>query len=654
MREPFGRAVAPESAALLVREDAHAFALVGDWAGGGALVGSEPVRVARPQDDPFALLDEQPLAADGEVGGGWFGWLGYGLGRGVEPQTSAPPPRPVALPGFALAYYDHLLRLDTEGEWWFEALWTQGRDAALQARLASLRARADALAPPQPFSTTPFVPTPSLAGHAAAVRTARERIHHGDLFQANLSVRLEATLAGDPVDLFCAGVAALRPARAAFVAGDWGAIASLSPETFLRRRGREVVSEPIKGTRAAGLRDELLGSEKDRAENVMIVDLMRNDLGRVCRPGSVHVPALFETREHTGVWHAVSAVAGTLRGGVGDGDLLRATFPPGSVTGAPKPAALDVIAELESTGREAYTGAIGFASPVAGLELNVAIRTFECAPDGRIWLGVGGGVVADSEPAAEAAEAVTKAAPLLAAIGAQPLSDDATAPQRIAPPRLGPRPFPRPDPACGVLTTLAARDGRPVSLDAHLTRLTGSVAELYGRTLPADLAERVVSAAATDSTFARLRVLAHPDGSVEVQRGPVATPAGVPLRLRTFVIPGGLGAHKWLDRRWIDALTAACGPDEIPLWTDLDGLVLEAGPANVFIREGDTLSTPPADGRLLPGVTRAQLIARTGAREAPIAYERLLAADEVLLTGALRGAYAVLAPRADRLALRLG
>jgi para-aminobenzoate synthetase/4-amino-4-deoxychorismate lyase len=640
VRERFGRELAPERAALLVRGDRAPFALVGDWAHGGALVGSEPVRMGRPDEDAFGLLDDHPLLPssaleDDVVGGGWFGFLGYGLGRQVEPRTSAPPPRPTAFPAAALAYYDHLLRLGADGQWWFEALWTEERDTALGARLTELRRRADRLEASRRFSTTTFRPIPSWSGHAAAVAAARERIHHGDLFQANLAVRLEATLTGDPIDLFCAGVAALRPARAAYVAGEWGAIASLSPETFLRRHGRTVVSEPIKGTRAHDGRAELIASAKDRAENVMIVDLMRNDLGRVCEPGSVRVPSLFDVREHTGVWHAVSEVAGTLREGVGDGELLRATFPPGSVTGAPKPAALDVIAELESTGREAYTGAIGFASPWAGLELSVAIRTFECAPDGRIWLGVGGGVVADSEPEAEAREAATKAAPLLAAIGAEPVraSTDAVAP--LVPRRFSPRPLPRPDPARGVLTTLAARGGRAVDAEAHLTRLATSVRELYGRDLPPDLGARLAAAAARSAEPARLRVLASPDGSAEIHRSPLpeATAAsGDRVRLRTFVIPGGLGAHKWRDRRWIDALAAACGPEEIPLWTDLDGLVLEASRANVFIREGDLLVTPPADGRILPGVTRAALLAR--ARVEPISYERLRAADAVLLTGA--------------------
>jgi para-aminobenzoate synthetase/4-amino-4-deoxychorismate lyase len=148
----------------------------------------------------------------------------------------------------------------------------------------------------------------------------------------------------------------------------------------------------------------------------MIVDLMRNDIGRVCEYGSIVAPRRPIAEAHPGVWHLVSQVRGRLRPDVGDGDLLRATFPPGSVTGAPKVQSLRVIAELEPSGREVYTGAIGFASPLAGLELNVAIRTLELAA-GRMWLGAGGGIVADSDPRTELEEALAKARPIAAVLG---------------------------------------------------------------------------------------------------------------------------------------------------------------------------------------------------------------------------------------------
>ena len=220
-------------------------------------------------------------------------------------------------------------------------------------------------------------------------------------------------------------------------------MASLSPELFLRRAGQTVTSKPIKGTarrgddpaEAAAQLAELERSAKNRSENVMIVDLVRNDLSRVCVPGTVTVPDLLGAEPHPGVWHLVSTVEGTLGDGVTDGDLIRAAFPPGSVTGAPKVRALEIIDELELAPREAYTGAIGYRSPVAGLELNVAIRTFEFAA-GRCWLGAGGGIVADSDPEAEYAECLIKATPLLTAIGAR--LDVGAAPEPRRPGRAGP------------------------------------------------------------------------------------------------------------------------------------------------------------------------------------------------------------------------
>ena len=245
-----------------------------------------------------------------------------------------------------------------------------------------------------------------------------ERIAAGEIFQANLCLRLDASYAGDVAELYAHAAPQLEPAYGACFVTPWGGVASLSPELFLRRRGRTVTTGPIKGTAPsdpAALHD----SEKDRAEHVMIVDLMRNDLGRVAAYGSVRAPESPEAQPHAGVWHLVSEVSAELAPGQGDAALLRATFPPGSVTGAPKVQALHVISQLEATGREVYTGAIGFASPHAGLELNVAIRTFE-AHSGHLWLGAGGGIVADSDPQAELEECLVKARPLIAAIGGHP------------------------------------------------------------------------------------------------------------------------------------------------------------------------------------------------------------------------------------------
>ncbi len=648
--------LAPEQAALLVRDDARPFALIGRWAGGGALIGSEPLRVARPDDDPFALLDDLPdvradepgaLADPPPVGGGWFGWLGYELGRRIEPISAGPPPaRPLP---FSLAFYDHLLRLDGDGRWWFESLWSEERDDFLGARLRALKARATDPGGPRPFRTGPWRATPSAAGHGLAVEACRRRIHAGDLFQANICLRLDSRLDGSPIDLFVTAAATLRPDRAAFLGGPSSAVASLSPELFLERHGRRVRSAPIKGTRprsadpatASAQLADLQASAKDRAENVMIVDLVRNDLGRVCEHGSIRVQALCEARPHTGVWHLVSEVAGVLPDGVSNAELVEAAFPPGSVTGAPKIAAMNVIAELESTSRRLYTGAVGFASPLGGLELSVAIRTFEFSGD-RAWLGVGGGIVADSDPVAEAAECVTKAAPLLAAIGAELAGSPArpSGSSGPAPRRPSPRPLPRPDPVRGVFETVRVAGGRPVAVELHLARLAGSVGELYDRELPPELAAELADAASRAGD-ARLRIDAHPDGYTSFELTPLA-PRRTPVRLRPTAVPGGLGAHKWCDRRLLAALSAQADGDE-PLLCDLDGLVLESARASVFIVEdGRRLLTPPADGRILPGVTRARVIKLAGQlgydiATQPIELTRLAAAQEVFVTGALGG-----------------
>jgi para-aminobenzoate synthetase / 4-amino-4-deoxychorismate lyase len=587
VRIPLEGAVSAAEACLLLRGDRHPFALAGAWADRGALIGSEPVRVADTSADPFSLLGEQPAIeqdpTDDVVGGGWFGYLGYGLGARLEPVPPSPP-RLAPLPSFALAFYDHLLRMDATGRWWFEALWTDEREAALTDRLGLLRARLAAGVRELPVRVGEIRPAPpGAAGHLAAVEACRERIGAGEISQANLCFRLEGRWEGDPLDLFGRTARRLRPGHAALVAGPWGSLCSLSPELFLRRRGRRVTSEPIEGM------------------------------------------------------------------ALGDADLVRASFPPGSVTGAPKIQAMRVIAELESSAREAYGGAIGYASPLAGLELNVAIRTLEARGE-RIWLGAGGGVVADSDPESELETSLAKARPVIAAAGARldeppaarptPLADVA----RSVPGRALTGAADRPDPALGVFSTLLARDGVALDAGPHLARLRQSAEELYAQRLPEDLEPRIAAAVA-GRPLARMRVLVAPGpGSiaiVELETTPLGgEPQPEPAMLAPAYLPGGLGSHKWRDRRLLDHLERNAGA--LPLIVDLDGQVLEAAIANVLIVEGATVVTPPLDGRLLPGTIRGRVLAAAPSagletREEPITLERLEAADEVLLSSAIRG-----------------
>jgi para-aminobenzoate synthetase component 1 len=250
------------------------------------------------------------------------------------------------------------------------------------------------------------------------VVAVRDAIADGDVYQVNLTRRLTAPLpAGADVAALGAALAEGNPAPYAAVLRlpEHGVhVASASPELFLRRRGRDVASSPIKGT--AATREGFL--DKDRAENVMIVDLVRNDLGRVCETGSVSVPALWDVEEHPGLFHLVSTVEGRLRDGMGWADLFDATFPPGSVTGAPKLAAIAHIARLEPVPRGPYCGALGWVdADRAEGELNVAIRTF-WFDEGMLHFGTGGGITWGSTPEGEWRETELKARHLIAVASA--------------------------------------------------------------------------------------------------------------------------------------------------------------------------------------------------------------------------------------------
>lgn len=383
-----------------------------------------------PRTRAFDTIDNQPPVESGDapagaVGGGWVGYLGYGLtDPGLWPQRRE-------LPDAAWGWSDHVVRCDAEGQWWLEALigGERGRRAAeldeLFAELSQIVAGTDP--PVRPWRAGAMT-VPSVDDHLKAVRGCVDQIAAGEIFQANIASRFVARFDGDPVEVFAAGSASLRPARAAYVSGGWGAVVSLSPELFLARHGDVVRSSPIKGTLPRrgpeddGNAERLRASTKDVAENVMIVDMARNDLGRVAEIGRVSVPRLLDVQAHPGVWHLVSDVRAELPPGTPDSELLAAAFPPASVTGAPKVRALEVIAELEAVPRQVYCGAVGMSSPVAGTELNVAIRSLEYSRateqrPGLLRFGVGGGITADSDPDAEWQECLTKAAPLLSLLG---------------------------------------------------------------------------------------------------------------------------------------------------------------------------------------------------------------------------------------------
>jgi para-aminobenzoate synthetase / 4-amino-4-deoxychorismate lyase len=668
----------------LVRGDAHPVALLGAWAGGSDIIASVPVATSR----QLSVFDGDFHEEPGGFGGGWIGYLGYGAAGGYLPVPPAPG-GPRHLPVSWWGYYDHVLRRDrATGRWYFEALRpaasnqpvrsnpaaTAARAEALAVRLEELQRRAAAGPPaPAPYEVGAFTLTPSAAEHLQAVRRTVEYVVQGDIFQANICLRLESAFHGDPLDAFCAAVTRLDPPYAAFLRLPGGAaVASLSPELFLRRTGDRVQSSPIKGTwprpedpLAAELsRKELEGSAKDGAENVMIVDLMRNDVSRVCVPGSVQVPALLRAEPHPGIWHLVSDVVGTLPPDADDESLIAATFPPGSVTGAPKVRALEIIHELEPVPREVYTGSIGYRSPLAGLELNVAIRTFEFQGS-RVWLGAGGGITARSVPESEYQECLVKATPLIQAIGGV-IDPEGASRGGALPEGLRPRA------AMGVFSSLLVTDGMVADLDEHLARLEASAIELYGKRLPEQLLSDLAACLAKRPS-GRLRLTARPVGGplqvkvevVPIETVPSADAAPSPVVLSPVVLPGGHGRHKWHDRRQLAELISragrdgAPGPDDHLLIVDADGDVLETDRGNVFAVIDGTLCTPPLDGRLLPGITRAtvlRLAAQAGipAKEVRLTVADLADAAEVFATNAVRGLIPVRSgPVSDRLRIAL-
>ncbi len=615
------------------------------WAGSwsrGALVTCDPVREMTADSDPFDVLGSVPdLGPDPRfpdaVGGGWFGYLGF----------AAPGHRPRA----SLAWYRDVLRHDG-ARWWYEALLGPDGDAAsARARCAALCAD---LARPVPAADARITVErwPDRDAHLAAVEACIGEIRRGEIYQANIACEVGLRLAGGVHEAWARIVGARSgagtPARAALVADPRLAAVSAGPELFLHRDGRGVRTDPIKGTRPRTDADphgdtdaeeqrRLAGSAKDSAENVMIVDLMRNDLARVCATGSVRVAGLLSVQPHPGVWHLVSRVHGRLPDGVDDGALLRATFPPGSVTGAPKARAVQVIESLEAQPRRLFTGALGYASPLAGLELSVAIRTLEVdapGPDGTAAarLAVGGGITVDSDPAEEWAECLTKAAPVLSALGGDP----------VPVPAATARPARRAD---GLFETLAAVDGRVGGLGEHAARLRRSYLACTGEPLTADVETAVLERTTGLRGPHRIRVLAHPatPGRVEVRAtpwpGPVP-PADQPGLLLRVCRTGEGESHKFADRRWLDAHEAAVGEDETPLLTDPHGAVLESTRSSVFAVLGGAVRTPPLDGRILAGTARRavlDLFDPDPATTVPIRVGDVAGADGMFLTNALRG-----------------
>jgi para-aminobenzoate synthetase component I len=370
-------------------------ALIGEWFDSGAVIAPS---VAVTPVGASEVFDVAAGASGEAVGGGWFGYLSY-------PDAGADGRGP-RIPEAAGGWSDCVLRQDRDGQWWYESLsgaelpgWVS---EALRERVA-------------PRSSAIVWGAADRDAHRRGVLSCLDAIVAGEVYQACVCTQFAGRItAGAPIDFFADAVARTSPARAAYLAGGWGAVASLSPELFLRRRGDAVASSPIKGTLPRHSNPTALrASVKDVAENIMIVDLVRNDLGRVAVTGSVSVTELLVVRPAPGVWHLVSTVTARVDDDVPMAVVLDATFPPASVTGTPKLRARQLLRGWEPHRRGVYCGTVGLASPIAGCELNVAIRTVEFDDRGNAVLGVGGGITADSDPDREWDECLDKAAPFI-------------------------------------------------------------------------------------------------------------------------------------------------------------------------------------------------------------------------------------------------
>ncbi|MEI6415532.1 MAG: aminodeoxychorismate synthase component I [Pseudomonadota bacterium] len=470
--------------------------------------------------------------------------------------------------------------------------------------------------------TPPVSWRPDLSPEAyhARVQAIRAYLRQGDTYQVNLSDRLRAETTLDPWDFFVWLMADAPPPCAAFLdTGRW-AVCSASPELFLRQTGDLIESRPMKGTAARGLWREdddqkaasLRASLKDRAENLMILDMMRNDLGRIAHLGSVTVPALFRIERYPTVWQMTSTVcARTLASWP---DILAATFPPASCTGAPKRRAMEIIAALETSPRRLYTGCIGFIAPNQTAQFNVAIRTLLIDQEnGQAEYGVGGGIVWDSTPAGELAECRTKA--------------------KLLEPRR--RDF-------DLLETLRwSPGGGYFLLGYHLKRLAQS-AGYFGFFVDLCRVETALLDLAAGLPAmphrVRLRVTRHGACHTEaVLLSPEALRFGpIPLAKQPINRANPWLYHKTTCREPYEAALAACPGQEDVLLFNEAGEITESTRANVAVMIDGVLYTPPVVCGLLAGTCRAWLLDRGQLRECPVTLDEVRRNPQVYLMNAVR------------------
>lgn len=567
-----------------------------DLTTGEALLCPPPARVltAERPEEVAGVLDEVHAAT--EAGSWAFGYVAYEAASGLDPQLPGSPSPPGGPP---------LVWFGICGE---------------PARVAPVTPPEGAGSP-----STPWRPGWTDEEHARAVATVRERIAAGETYQCNLTDRLRARVAGDPEDLYARLALAQRGAHNAYLDLGRHVVAGASPELFFEWAGDLVRTRPMKGTAPRGRTSAedaeqsrlLLSSSKEQAENLMIVDLLRNDLGRVAEVGSVAVDELFALERYPTVWQLTSQVSARVPAGTRLTDLFRALFPCGSVTGAPKRRTMELIAELEPEPRGVYCGAVGLVGPPTApvrARFAVAIRTAVVdRVTGEGVYGAGGGITWGSDAARERAELHAKAAVL---------AHDVTEHR--------------------LLETLAFVPGEGLRhLDRHLARMADSAGWAGFRFDPAAVRRSLDGALAGRAEPARVRFLLSRDGGVEVELEAMPPRASRPVLLAVDDDPVD-ARDPWLQhkstRRDVYLTRALRHPeaDDVVL-VNRQGEITETTTANLALRIGGRWWTPPTSSGCLPGVERGRLLDLGRLHERVLAVEDLLRAEEVVVLNSLRG-----------------
>ncbi|MCJ2188892.1 aminodeoxychorismate synthase component I [Novosphingobium beihaiensis] len=577
----------------------------------------ETVVARRGEDVLPALARIEALAREGYH---LAGYLAYEAGLALEPRLAGLLPARTGAAGPLL---------------WFGAFRECERIAA-----TDMPRWLSAEAGPATPEIGPLEPQVDIGAYTRAFDALRAAIEAGDIYQANLTFPLAGPWRGDPLALY----GAIRPSAAAGYGGvihdgsHWHL--SFSPELFFSLRGGTVRVKPMKGTRPRGrdaqedarLRADLQASPKDRAENLMILDLMRNDLSRVAEAGSVTVENPFHIESYPTVHQMVSPVHATLQGGKGAVDLLRALFPCGSITGAPKIRAMELIAETEHGPRGVYCGSIGHIEPSGDAAFNVAIRTLRLSSakngghdsgGGRAVLGVGSAIVSDSEALPEWRECLIK--------GGFVRESDARQPGEPASPA-----------SFDLIETMrfTPEEGIPL-LELHLERIKASAAAL-GFTFDRHAVRNAIQALCFDADSpAKLRLVSARSGAYALELAAMPESLPDPAVVGVMRIPVDPGdwrlTHKTSDRSFYEtglAAAKAAGAHEALFLRD-DGLVTEGTFTNLFVERDGKLLTPPARLGLLPGVLRRALIEEGRAVEAELTLDDL--AGGFLIGNALRG-----------------